>query len=142
MNQKSEILVPSRVMLKPERVFKFWVSPDKQYVMLAIRPQKLFRHSFIAMYDVYNVATGERIPLQPADLPQNAPPGFGDQGQGPQQGSGGRRPRGPRQLPLMYATWSPIGHSIAYVFANNIYYRATPSSPDFPLTESGSYSLW
>ena len=103
--------------------------------MLAIRPQKLFRHSFIAMYEIYNVATGERTPLQPSD-PGNVP-GFGDQGQGPQQGGGGR-PRRPQQLPLMYATWSPSGHSLAYVFANNIYYRATPSSPDFPVTESGN----
>ena len=123
------------MMLRPERVFKFWVSPDKKFVMLAIRPQKLFRHSFIAMYEIYNVATGERTPLQPSD-PGNVP-GFGDQGQGPQQGGGGR-PRRPQQLPLMYATWSPSGHSLAYVFANNIYYRATPSSPDFPVTESGN----
>ena len=42
-------------MLRPEPVFKFWISPDKRYVMLAMRPQKLFRHSFIAMYDVYEV---------------------------------------------------------------------------------------
>ena len=140
VDQKSQIIVPSRVMLRPERVFKFWVSPDKKYVMLAIRPQKLFRHSFIAMYDIYNVATGERTKLQPKDLPQNGPPGFGgDQGSGPQQGPGGRRPRGPQQLPLMYATWSPTGHSVAYVFANNIYYRATPTSPDFPLTTSGNF---
>ena len=55
-NQRSEILVPSDVMLRPEPVFKFWISPDKRYVMLAIRPQKLFRHSFIAMYDVYEVS--------------------------------------------------------------------------------------
>ena len=124
-------------MLRPQRVFKFWVSPDKKFVMLAIRPQKLFRHSFIAMYDIYNVATGERIPLQPKDLPQGGGPGFGgDQGQGPQGGGGGRG-RAPQQLPLMYATWSPTGHSLAYVFANNIYYRATPSSPDFPVTTSG-----
>ena len=123
------------MMLRPERVFKFWVSPDKKFVMLAIRPQKLFRHSFIAMYEIYNVATGERTPLQPSD-PGNVP-GFGDPGQGPQQGGGGR-PRRPQQLPLMYATWSPSGHSLAYVFANNIYYRATPSSPDFPVTESGN----
>ena len=42
-------------MLRPEPVFKFWISPDKRFVMLAMRPQKLFRHSFIAMYDVYEV---------------------------------------------------------------------------------------
>lgn len=139
VDQKSQIIVPSRVMLRPQRVFKFWVSPDKKFVMLAIRPQKLFRHSFIAMYDIYNVATGERIPLQPKDLPQGGAPGFGgDQGQGPQGGGGGGRGRAPQQLPLMYATWSPTGHSLAYVFANNIYYRATPSSPDFPVTTSGN----
>jgi len=144
---RTQILVPADVMLQPERVFKFWISPDKRFVMLAIRPQKLFRHSFIAMYDIYDVEKGRRTPLQP-DLGRGrggggGGGGFGNQDgpgrAGPQRpqggGGGGRRP--PQQLPLMYATWSPTGHSLAYVFANNIYYRATPSSPDFPVTESG-----
>jgi len=137
-NQRSEIIVPSDIMLRPEPVFKFWISPDKRFVMLAMRPQKLFRHSFIAMYDVYEVATGKRTPLQPSELPQG-PPGFGGDGpqSGPQRPQGGRGGRRPQQVPLMYATWSPTGHSLAFVFANNIYYKATPTSPDFPVTTSG-----
>ena len=53
----SSTLVPASVMEQP-RAFKWWLSPDQQYVLLAIRPQKLFRHSFIAIYDVYNIRTG------------------------------------------------------------------------------------
>lgn len=146
VDQKSQILVPAEDMLQPERVFKFWVSPDKLYVMLAIRPQKLFRHSFIAMYDVYNVRTGERTRLQPSNLPpfdfggaDQAPDDGGQRASGPQgPPPGSPRPRGPPpQLPLMYATWSPTGHALAYVFANNIFFRESPTSPDVTLTTSG-----
>ena len=31
-------------MLDEPRAFKYWLSPDKQYLLMAIRPQKLFRH--------------------------------------------------------------------------------------------------
>ena len=51
---QSSTLVPAGVLDEP-RAFKYWLSPDKQFLLMAIRPQKLFRHSFIAVYDIYNV---------------------------------------------------------------------------------------
>ena len=36
--------VPAGVLDEP-RAFKYWLSPDKQYLLMAIRPQKLFRHT-------------------------------------------------------------------------------------------------
>lgn len=62
-------------------------------------------------------------------------PGSGPSPQGPggPPGGGGRA----QQLPLLYATWSPEGHSLAYVFSNNIFYRETPESEDVALTTSG-----
>ncbi len=149
---QSRILVPADVMDKPARVFKFWPSPDLKYVLLAFRPQKLFRHSFIAAYDVYNVETGDRIKLQPSEatLRRLAPPGGpggpgGPPGGGPPQGGppgggggpGGGRPPPDFQLPLMLAQWAPTGSSLAYVFSNNIFYRATPEGTDVPITDSG-----
>ena len=44
----------------------------------------------------------------------------------------------PPQLPLLYATWSPSGHSLAYVFSNNIFYRKTPESDDVAITTTGA----
>ena len=58
------MIVPGSVMRDP-RVFRFKLSPDQKYVMLAIKPQRLFRHSFLAQYDIYNIATGRRIKLKP-----------------------------------------------------------------------------
>lgn len=145
---QSRVIVPSSVMNSPARVFRFWVSADLNYVLLAMRPQKLFRHSFIAIYDIYNIATGERVKLQPPEsvLKNLRPPGGGPGGppppggppSGPQRGPpGGGPPRGPPQLPLMYAEWSPKGSAIAYVFSNNIYYRSSPNADDVTITESG-----
>lgn len=142
---QSSNLVPSSVLDEP-RVFRYWLSPDQQYLLMAFRPQKLFRHSFIALYDVYNIRTGQRTKLQPDEslLRQfgggSGGPGGpgGEDGRGPNpQGLGGEPPRGPPQLPLLFATWSPEGHSLAYVFSNNIFYRATPESKDIPVSTSG-----
>ena len=58
------VIVPGNIMRDP-RVFRFKLSPDQKYVMLAFRPQRLFRHSFLAQYDLYNIATGRRTKLQP-----------------------------------------------------------------------------
>ena len=44
---QSRTIVPSRAMNSPARVFRFWLSADLNYVLLATRPQKLFRHSFM-----------------------------------------------------------------------------------------------
>jgi len=77
----------------------------------------------------------------PSVLQKLAPPGFGGPG-GPPGGGPGGPPGGlPPQLPLTYATWSPKGNSLVYVFANNIYYRASPSAEDVPLSNSGQISI-
>ena len=33
--------------------------------------------------------------------------------------------------------WAPTGSGIAYVFANNIFYRRNPKAEDVTITESG-----
>jgi len=105
---------------------------------MAIRPQKLFRHSFIAVYDIYDIRSGKRIKLSPSPsvLQKAAPLDFGGPG-GPPGGPGGPQGGIPPQLPLTYATWAPKGSSLVYVFANNVYYRSSPSAEDVPLSSSG-----
>ena len=122
--------------------FSFFFAPQN-YVLLAIRPQKLFRHSFIAIYDVYDIRSGVRTKLHPplSVLQQLAPPGDFQDG-GPPDDFPGSRPGGPPPpLPLLYATWSPKGSSLVYVFSNNVFFRATPTSEDIPLSTSGNTSL-
>ena len=80
---------------------------------------RLFRHSFLAQYDLYNIATGRRTKLQP-DLDELIKAlGGGGPGGPPPPPPG----RAPPQLPLELAMWGPVGSSVAYVFGANIYYR-------------------
>ena len=70
-----------------------------------------------------------------------APPNFGpDGGGGPPDDFFGGRPGGPPPpLPLLYAAWSPKGSSLVYVFSNNVFYRATPTSEDVALSTTGKF---
>ena len=119
------VIVPGNIMRDP-RVFRFKLSPDQKYVMLAFRPQRLFRHSFLAQYDLYNIATGRRTKLQP-DLDELIMALGGGGPGGPPPPPPGQTPP---QLPLELAMWGPVGASVAYVFGANIYYRDTPESQD------------
>merc|ERR1719242_1214655 len=126
------VIVPGNVMRDP-RVFRFKLSPDQKYVMLAFRPQRLFRHSFLAQYDLYNIATGERTKLQPdLDALIKALGGGGPGGPPPPPPG-----QAPPQLPLEFAMWGPKDASVAYVFGANIYYRDTPESQDIMVSTSG-----
>jgi len=126
------VIVPGNVMRDP-RVFRFKLSPDQKYVMLAFRPQRLFRHSFLAQYDIYNIATGRRTKLQP-DLDELIKAlGGGGPGAPPPLPPG----QAPPQLPVEFAMWGPQGSSLAYVFGANIYYRESPESVDVMVTTSG-----
>lgn len=129
---ESKVIVPGNVMREP-RVFRFKFSPDLKYVMLAFRPQRLFRHSFLAQYDIYNLATGKRLKLQP-DLDEliralGGPAGPPNPPFPPGQG--------PPQLPLELAMWGTTGSNLVYVFGANIFYRDTPESRDVMVTTSG-----
>ncbi|XP_023340211.1 inactive dipeptidyl peptidase 10 [Eurytemora carolleeae] len=118
--------------------------------MLAFRPQRLFRHSFLAQYDIYNIKTRKLVKLQP-DLDElirslgGNPDEIGGPGGGPGGppggppggGPGGPPPGPPPQLPLEFAMWGPVGSSLVYVFGANIYYRETPESPDVMVSITG-----
>ena len=94
---------------------------------------RLFRHSFLAQYDIYNIATGERTKLQPdLDVLIKALGGGGPGGPPPPPPE-----QAPPQPPLELAMWGPKAASVAYVFGANIYYRDTPESQDIMVSTSG-----
>ncbi|KAG5894537.1 hypothetical protein JTB14_026825 [Gonioctena quinquepunctata] len=86
--------------LNPSR---FQLSPDHRYLLLAHNVQKLFRHSYLAQYTIYDTQTGNDFPLRP--MPEEEDHPF-----------------------LLLAQWAPKGHGLIMVQDYNIYYRKSPSS--------------
>nr|XP_040232159.2 prolyl endopeptidase FAP isoform X1 [Anopheles coluzzii] len=94
--------------------FKFDLSPDGKYLLVARGYSKIFRHSYLAIYDIVDMATKQVTPIN----------------------VGGQR----RALNLV--EWSPVGHSFVFVYQNNLYYRETPTSPEIQITTDGSPSVY
>ncbi|KAF9155773.1 hypothetical protein DFQ26_009632 [Actinomortierella ambigua] len=73
--------------------FAFRVSPDEKFVLLSTQARKQWRHSFNATYLIYDMSTYKVRPLlEHADEPL-----------------------------VEHVTWSPVGHTLAYVQNNNLY---------------------
>ncbi|XP_066142591.1 inactive dipeptidyl peptidase 10 [Euwallacea fornicatus] len=92
-NQTYRRLNPSRYQL----------SPNQRYLLLAQNVKKLFRHSYLAQYSIYDIQTGNDFPLRA--LPENDDHPF-----------------------LLLAQWAPKGHSLIMVQDYDVYYRKTPTS--------------
>ncbi|CAH1164731.1 unnamed protein product [Phaedon cochleariae] len=86
--------------LNPSR---YQLSPDQRYLLLAVNVQKLFRHSYLAQYVIYDIQTGNDFPLRPMPEEENHP--F-----------------------LLLAQWAPKGKGLIMVQDYNIYYRKSPNS--------------
>uniref|UniRef100_A0A182Q376 Venom dipeptidyl peptidase 4 n=1 Tax=Anopheles farauti TaxID=69004 RepID=A0A182Q376_9DIPT len=94
--------------------FKFDLSPDGKYLLVARGYSKIFRHSYLAIYDIVDMATKKIIPVNV---------------------DGQRRA-------LNLVEWSPVNHSFVFVYQNNLYYRETPTSPEVQITTDGSPSVY
>uniref|UniRef100_A0A182WEQ8 Venom dipeptidyl peptidase 4 n=1 Tax=Anopheles minimus TaxID=112268 RepID=A0A182WEQ8_9DIPT len=94
--------------------FKFDLSPDGKYLLVARGYSKIFRHSYLAIYDIVDMTTKQVIPVN----------------------VGGQR----RALNLV--EWSPVNHSFVFVYQNNLYYRETPTSAEVQITTDGSPSVY
>uniref|UniRef100_A0A8W7P9I1 Dipeptidylpeptidase IV N-terminal domain-containing protein n=1 Tax=Anopheles coluzzii TaxID=1518534 RepID=A0A8W7P9I1_ANOCL len=57
MNNLSERVLMSNTTMKTLAPVKFSISADRRYLLLAQNVQKLFRHSFLAQYTVYDITT-------------------------------------------------------------------------------------
>ncbi|XP_050080187.1 venom dipeptidyl peptidase 4 isoform X1 [Anopheles maculipalpis] len=94
--------------------FKFDLSPDGKYLLVARGYSKIFRHSYLALYDIVDMTTKQVFPIT----------------------VGGQR----RALNLV--EWSPVNHSFVFVYQNNLFYRETPSSEEIQITTDGSPSVY
>nr|KAH0807424.1 hypothetical protein GEV33_015367 [Tenebrio molitor] len=82
---------------------RFQLSPDQRYLLLVQNFQKLFRHSFLAQYTIYDIQTGNDFPLRPMPETEEHPY-------------------------LLLAEWAPRGHGLVMVQDYDIYYRKSPTS--------------
>ncbi|XP_035911036.1 venom dipeptidyl peptidase 4 isoform X2 [Anopheles stephensi] len=98
MNNLSERVLMSNTTMKTLAPVKFSISADRRYLLLAQNVKKLFRHSFLAQYSVYDITTSETIPLTITSQSDEWPY-------------------------LLHAEFTPKGQAIVLVFEYDIYYR-------------------
>lgn len=105
------------------------------YCIQSVSKLQIFRHSVIALYDVYNVETKEVRPLSVSvsDFIKKHSHKFylNFEFNSLQQ-----------DKHLIFATWGSVNSSLAYVLDNNIYYKATIDSDAIQLTLDGSESIY
>jgi len=116
------VVIPNKIIERfHTRHYRF--SPDNQYVLIRYGEQKLYRHSVLAHFTVYEVATGKTYPVEPPIDKHPRNPAF---------------PELPHILQL--AEWSPVGNAIAFVYLNNIFYKQSATSEEsIQLTFTGEY---
>ncbi|XP_033237033.1 uncharacterized protein Dpp10 isoform X3 [Drosophila pseudoobscura] len=95
---RSEHVLMSNVTFKTLAPFTFTISADKRYLLLAQNVVKLFRHSYLAQYTLYDIQTSESIKLRHSPHQDEWPY-------------------------LHYARFSPRGNGLVWVQSYDIYYR-------------------
>ena len=91
-----------------------WPSADLKKVLIATNKESKFRHSFSAIYWIYDIATGQAAPLIPAD---------------------------PRAL-VALAVWSPTSDAVAFVKDNNLCVRKISPDSVVEVTTDGGKDLF
>ncbi|SPP85818.1 uncharacterized protein LOC117588058 isoform X2 [Drosophila guanche] len=95
---RTERILMSNVTFKTLAPFTFTISADKRYLLLAQNVVKLFRHSYLAQYTLYDIQTSESIKLRHSPHQDEWPY-------------------------LHYARFSPRGNGLVWVHSYDIYYR-------------------
>lgn len=83
---------------------------DQRYILIASQILKLFRHSSLAFWDIYDTETKRVIPIN-----------FNKQ-----------------RTALQFAKFSPADNSLVFVHDNNIYYKKSPVDDEIKITKDGS----
>ncbi|XP_021959118.1 dipeptidyl peptidase 4 isoform X2 [Folsomia candida] len=76
------------------------VSKDNAFILIEHSRRQLWRHSYLAKYDVLELATNQFSVIQPTGF-ENDP-----------------------QIELQLVVWDASGHGVAFVYGNNVYYKA------------------
>ncbi|GFR06674.1 inactive dipeptidyl peptidase 10 [Trichonephila clavata] len=92
-------------------VHQYSISPDRKYILLAIDYKKMYRHSFLAKYRIFNISNEHVVPLLHDD--SNAM--------------------------LQFAQWGRGGSQLVFVKDSNMFYMPQFSSltKPRPLTTNG-----
>ncbi|NXE46567.1 DPP4 peptidase, partial [Casuarius casuarius] len=83
------------------------LSPDQKFALLQYSYTKLWRHSYTASYYIYDFNTSSI--LDDKLLPTD----------------------------IQCISWSPVGHKLAYVWGNNVYVKASPTTEAVQITKNG-----
>ncbi|KAI1160449.1 dipeptidyl peptidase IV N-terminal region-domain-containing protein [Nemania serpens] len=92
--------------LSPEEV---WPSPDLKKVLIATSIKSVWRHSFTAIYWIFDVATQTAEPLDPDDADRR----------------------------VQLAQWSPKSNAISFTSSNNLYVRKLETKEILQITDDG-----
>ncbi|XP_034241938.1 venom dipeptidyl peptidase 4 [Thrips palmi] len=120
-NLSTTVLISNQTLkrLNPSKIL---VSPDHKYVLLGYNVQKLFRYSFLAQYTIYNIATGDLVPLSPSEKPSAPPPPHAATGPLGSAGSAHGPPF------LLDAAWAGRGSALLMVYDYDIYYKPSANA--------------
>ncbi|KAL7741855.1 hypothetical protein ACLKA6_012072 [Drosophila palustris] len=95
---RTERVLMSNMTFKNLSPFTFSISADKRYLLLAQNVVKLFRHSYLAQYTLYDIHTSETVKLRNIQLQDEWPY-------------------------LHYASFTGAGNALIWVYNYDIYYR-------------------
>ncbi|XP_074159383.1 dipeptidyl peptidase 4 [Sminthopsis crassicaudata] len=92
-------------------ISNYYVSPDQKFVLFEYNYHQIWRHSYTASYDIYDLSKRELIQVE-------------------------KIPHTTQQI-----SWSPVGHKLAYVWNNDIYIKNEPHLPSLRITNNGKESV-
>lgn len=113
---KNSTLIMDNTTFRQFDTNMYSVSPDRKYVLITYDVIRIYRHSYLAKYEIYDVNT--RVTTA-----------FG----GPQR----------EKDQLSFVLWAPVGHSVVYGLDNNLYYQPNinDSASVVQLTKDGEHNL-
>ncbi|XP_054717745.1 prolyl endopeptidase FAP-like isoform X2 [Uloborus diversus] len=105
----SEQIIMSNTTFRQHSISQFFLSADRQYILMSHKYERIFRYTYKAAFLLYNVSSEYLAPLFP-DNPD---------------------------VRLQYAEWGPTGNQLVYVLDNNVYYLSDISAKPRQLTKTG-----
>lgn len=110
----NDVFLPASLFIEL-KADEFYISNDQKFGLFAYHVKQLWRHSFLAKYVIVNLETKIRFYF----------------------------PNGPLQNEsLSYAAWSPVGHSLIFVYKNNIYIQSDPTALPRQITHDGNATVF